>query len=69
MNRPKCQHVQTCPCKSCQDRSPTLKPWVEQPGGYLVACGGCGHTMSYDDWMALEWEFYKAREAQRIRPS
>ena len=49
MNCPRCGHKQTCPCKSCQKRNPTEKPWVWK--GEDIHCSECNLTT---DWLKVE---------------
>lgn len=56
---PKCNHKQTCPCKACQERNPTDKPW-EWVDGESIACGNCSFTENANYWLDLEWQEYKA---------
>lgn len=66
MNCPKCGHEQKCPCPACQSRNKTDKPWIWKEGE-LVSCGLCGHTLSANDWMNLEWEQYKnGRKKEKV---
>lgn len=60
MNCPKCNHVQVCGCDGCQYRQPTDKPFVFLDEEY-VACGNCGYTLHYMDWIALNVEHLKAK--------
>jgi hypothetical protein len=58
MNCPDCGHEQTCPCKACQERIPTEKPWIwidEQ----FIKCAGCGRVESEDWWATLEFDQYE----------
>lgn len=64
MNCPRCGHKQTCPCKACQKRNPTEKPWVWK--GEDIHCAVCDLTT---DWLKVEadWiEFLKSDEWRDI---
>jgi hypothetical protein len=54
---PKCGHPQSCPCKACQKKNPTEKPWINTNDGESIMCAGCGLTESYDWW---EEQSYKS---------
>jgi hypothetical protein len=56
MNCPKCGHLQTCPCKACQARNPTEKPWKWL--GEWIACGNCDWSAHGDYWQDLEMQEY-----------
>ncbi len=58
MECPQCGHEQTCPCKACQARKPTDKPWVWVDGEF-IACGNCGYQ-NHADW----WEDQSYKQAQ-----
>lgn len=50
---PRCGHEQTCPCDSCQARTPTIKPWVWTSGDD-IRCGNCTFEASADWWQDNE---------------
>ena len=59
MNCPKCGYPQTCPCPSCQARTPTSKPWVWVDGEF-IKCGNCDLVEHCDWWMDVEYEYYES---------
>lgn len=54
MSCPRCGHEQTCPCKSCQARAATDRPWQWRPNDF-IACGACGFEEHCDFWLGLEY--------------
>lgn len=55
---PICSHIQTCPCRTCQIRTPTEKPWINVSGDG-IKCAGCGYTNSIDWWENKAYKQYK----------
>lgn len=42
---PGCGHELTCPCKHCQARYPSEKPWKPIYEGEAMECGNCGAAL------------------------
>lgn len=60
---PKCKYPQFCGCKACIDKCPEGYK-TEIPKGESCTCGNCGHTLSYDQWMDIEWKMIRKREME-----
>ena len=56
---PCCAGKQFCPCENCCKfhEQKIVWKWVTPNGP--IACGHCGFTMSCDDWMLFEYEFFE----------
>lgn len=62
---PECGHPQTYPCKACQDRNPSEKPWV-WVDGEAIKCGKCGLTKAAEWWQDQEVEWVGIDETKKL---
>ena len=58
---PVCGLDQLCPCKSCNETNAGKTTWIWTEDGESISCGGCGHTMSADEWQDREIEHFTSR--------
>lgn len=63
MSCPKCNGEQHCPCRNCKERNAGKVVWKWDETGEIISCGHCGYTLHADDWLAIDWEQMKAKQA------